>query len=150
MPELPEMENYRIHLQQFITGKRIEKININREKSINETPMLFRKQTENHQVTGMKRRAKYLIFHLQNGSSLLLHLMLGGWMFYGSKAEKPDHKTQIEIVFDTDSYLYFFGLRLGYLHLLPADQLEKELSEIGSEPFAGSFSQDFFYKSAER
>ncbi|MCC2686115.1 MAG: formamidopyrimidine-DNA glycosylase, partial [Paenibacillaceae bacterium] len=35
MPELPEMENYRQLLSQRILHKRIDEVEINREKSIN-------------------------------------------------------------------------------------------------------------------
>ncbi|MBS4201795.1 bifunctional DNA-formamidopyrimidine glycosylase/DNA-(apurinic or apyrimidinic site) lyase [Bacillus sp. FJAT-49732] len=141
MPELPEMETYKSLLQQKIGGQTITDVVINREKSINIPADDFTRSVVNQKIQSITRRAKYLIFQLQNGSCLLLHLMLGGWMFYGKKEDKPDRTVQIQLSFG-DYNLYFIGLRLGYLHLLTPELLEKELQKIGPEPLDPSFSLD--------
>ncbi|NEU32059.1 bifunctional DNA-formamidopyrimidine glycosylase/DNA-(apurinic or apyrimidinic site) lyase [bacterium LRH843] len=139
MPELPEMETYKSLLEQHVVGKIVTNVVINREKSINVQPEQFSHQVVNQKIESIKRRAKYLIFHLQNGSCLLLHLMLGGQMFYGTEEEKPDRTVQIQLSFG-DHHLYFIGLRLGYLHLLSPEMVQKEFQEIGPEPFDPNFS----------
>ncbi|MDY0406824.1 DNA-formamidopyrimidine glycosylase [Virgibacillus sp. 179-BFC.A HS] len=143
MPELPEMENYKNYLQQKVVGKTVTHVAVNREKSVNLPAAAFIEQVTNQQITAVNRRAKYLVFHLQNGSSLLLHLMLGGWMFYGDETDKPDHTVQVQLTFG-DKRLYFFGLRLGYLHLLNATQLDEEFADLGPEPLTGNLPQDVF------
>ncbi|MCM3118307.1 hypothetical protein M3610_24075 [Neobacillus sp. MER 74] len=89
MPELPEMENYKILLNQKIAGQTITEVQINREKSINLNPVLFIKTCHHQKIIDINRRGKHLLFHLQNGQTLLLHLMLGGWIYYGTEADKP-------------------------------------------------------------
>lgn len=143
MPELPEMENYKNHLQQKVVGKTITQVVVNREKSVNLPATAFTEQVTNQQITAVNRRAKYLVFHLQNGSRLLLHLMLGGWIFYGDETDKPDHTVQVQLTFGKKG-LYFFGLRLGYLHLLDAKQLDEAFADIGPEPLSGNLPQDIF------
>lgn len=91
MPELPEMENYKILLNKLITTQPITSIAVNREKSINITKQSFENQLVNTTILRVERRAKHLLFYLNNQKVLLLHLMLGGWMFL-----EPKKKNQIE------------------------------------------------------
>ncbi|MCJ7842063.1 hypothetical protein MUB24_14355 [Lederbergia sp. NSJ-179] len=143
MPELPEMENYAFLLQERIQGKKITEVAVQREKSINLPTEDFTQQVAMQRVNGIDRRAKYLIFHLENGDHLLLHLMLGGWLFYGKTDEKPRRTVQIQLSFG-DHHLYFIGLRLGYLHYLSSNKLQQELDHIGPEPLDPNFLQDAF------
>lgn len=143
MPELPEMETYKSLLQPLISGQMITKVTINREKSINVPIDQFKLQVENQTIENISRRAKYLIFQLQNGSCLLLHLMLGGKMFYGTEADKPDRTVQVQLSFGNQQ-LYFIGLRLGYLHLVSPEMIDKEFQDIGPEPLDPNFSMDLF------
>ncbi|UOR12565.1 bifunctional DNA-formamidopyrimidine glycosylase/DNA-(apurinic or apyrimidinic site) lyase [Halobacillus amylolyticus] len=143
MPELPEMETYKTLLNQKIDGHPITSILINREKSINVKPDDFINRVQNQEIKAIERRAKHLLFHLENGYVLLLHLMLGGLMFYGKEEEKPDRTVQIQLSFG-DQHLYFIGLRLGYLHLLSQEEVEQELTDLGPEPLDVNFSLDTF------
>ena len=143
MPELPEMETYKTLLQQLIGGQAITGVSINREKSINVPEDHFTQQVTNQKIEDIERRAKYLIFHLQNGSSLLLHLMLGGWMFYGTAEDHPDHTIQVQLSFGSRQ-LSFIGLRLGYLHLLTPEIIHKEFQHIGPEPLDPNLSINAF------
>jgi len=145
MPELPEMENYRRLLNQRIMNQVITDIQINREKSINVPPTLFINNVIHQRVVKVHRRAKHLLFHLQNGQVLLLHLMLGGWMFFGRKEEKPKRTIQIRLSFG-NQHLYFIGLRLGYLHLFHEIEVQKQLSDLGPEPLESSFTLEEFLK----
>ncbi|MBN8202343.1 MULTISPECIES: Fpg/Nei family DNA glycosylase [Bacillaceae] len=133
MPELPEMETYKRLLTEQLARKVITDVEVNREKSINVPPVQFKSQLINTQISEIHRRAKHLIFKLSSGKNLLLHLMLGGWMYIGNETDNPDRTKQIIISFG-DKKLYFIGLRLGYLHLLTDTELEKELSDLGPEP----------------
>jgi formamidopyrimidine-DNA glycosylase len=134
MPELPEMETYRVFLNHNIINKPITNVEIHREKSINKPENEFRVQLLGKFITTIKRRAKYLIFELNSGQSFLLHLMIGGWMFTGNDSNSPYRTKQIILDFG-DLKLYFIGLRLGYLHLLSKEELNERLSVIGPEPF---------------
>lgn len=145
MPELPEMENYKILLNQKIAGQTMTEIQINREKSINLTPDLFIKTCHHQKIITINRRGKHLLFHLQNDQILLLHLMLGGWMYYGTEADKPKRTIQVRLSFG-EFHLYFIGLRLGYLHLYNQTEAEKHLSHLGPEPLSPDFSLNDFMK----
>jgi len=143
MPELPEMENYKILLNQKIAGQTITDVQINREKSINLNPDLFMKTAQHQKIITIKRRGKLLLFHLQNGQILLLHLMLGGWMYYGTEEDQPKRTIQVRLSFG-EHHLYFIGLRLGYLHLYNSTHTEEHLSHLGPEPLSNDFSINEF------
>jgi formamidopyrimidine-DNA glycosylase len=145
MPELPEMENYKWLLNQKIAGRPVTDIQINREKSINVNPELFRKTVLHQPIIKIDRRGKHLLFQLSNGHVLLLHLMLGGWMFYGSEADKPKRTVQVQLSFGNE-HLYFIGLRLGYLHLHRAEEAIEKLEHLGPEPLNATFSAEEFLK----
>ncbi|WP_068775616.1 Fpg/Nei family DNA glycosylase [Paenibacillus sp. FJAT-26967] len=143
MPEWPEMEHYRKQLTRMILNMPIRQVIVNRPKSLNVTEENFRQAILGAAIRRVERRAKQLIFVLDTDKYLLLHLMLGGILFYGPERDRPDRSTQIELSFG-DNRLYFIGLRLGYLHLFDRSGLEKELSDLGPDPFDAALSPDRF------
>ncbi|GGH22777.1 Fpg/Nei family DNA glycosylase [Paenibacillus segetis] len=144
MPELPEMENYRIQLSKHILDLPITEVVINREKSINKDAETFSAELIGRQVIFVERRGKHLVFHLDNGRRLVLHLMLGGLMYLGSKTDRPDRTTQIEIGFGQEMVLYFIGLRLGHLHVHSAKEVEEIMSHLGPEPLDRKMNESRF------
>jgi len=143
MPELPEMENYRSLLSSLIINKPITNVEINREKSINVSTTKFIEKVLDRRITNIERRAKHLVFYLDNNYVLLLHLMLGGWIFYGDELNKPNRTIQVKLSF-RDEHLFFIGLRLGYLHLLTLEELNDRLKKLGPEPLESSFTYTQF------
>jgi len=132
MPELPEMENYRKLLSQHIINVPITGVTVNRVKTINVEPDIFTQALLGARVVFVERRAKYILFHLHDGRRLLLHLMLGGMLFYGTEEERPERSTQVELAFG-DRILYFIGLRLGFLHLVSVKEAETIMGRLGPE-----------------
>jgi formamidopyrimidine-DNA glycosylase len=143
MPELPEMETYRKLLNKKLIGKTITDIEINREKSINISSIEFTQEIKGKQIIKIDRRAKHLIFCLNSGKKLLLHLMLGGWMYIGGANDNPNRTKQVILSFG-NMKLYFIGLRLGYLHLLDEQALQQKLSDLGPEPLEPTFTFNHF------
>ena len=102
-----------------------------------------RDRLEGRIIWFVERRGKHLLFHLDNGERLLLHLMLGGWLFYGTEEERPDRTVQVKLELESGN-LYFIGLRLGYLHLLSAKETEEKLADLGPEPLEPRFTLEKF------
>lgn len=134
MPELPEMETYRRLLEPRIIHHRITEADVQREKSINVPVADFCAAVESRVIAGVRRIAKQLVFDLDDGTHLIVHLMLGGWMFYGHEDEKPERTIQVRLGFGTNS-LYFINLRLGHLHLLTNSELKRIRGKYGPDPF---------------
>ncbi|WP_058304348.1 Fpg/Nei family DNA glycosylase [Gorillibacterium timonense] len=140
MPELPEMETYLTGLTPRVCGHPITDTEINREKSINVPVAVWKESLIGLSVTRIERRGKHLLFHLPDEKLLLLHLMLGGWMFWGTEEEKPDRTVQVQLSFGS-KHLYFIGLRLGYLHLLSDADAQHKLAALGPNPLELSAQQ---------
>ena len=145
MPELPEMETYRTMLNERIAGKVVREAEVTREKTINVPVDAFKARTEGRTLERVDRRAKMLLFRLDSGDALALHLMLGGSMFYGTPEEAPDRTAQVILDFEEDDKrLYFHGLRLGYLHIYDPADLEAKLVRLGPDPLAPGFGPNEF------
>ncbi len=144
LPELPEMENYRRLLNEKLNGKRITQITITREKTINTSVEEFTNAVEGRTVVAIERRAKHLVFHLDSGKGLLLHLMLGGLVYLGNVNDSPERTKQVTLSFG-ETQLFFIGLRLGYLHLLSKEELEEQFRDLGPEPLAPSFTVNEYH-----
>jgi formamidopyrimidine-DNA glycosylase len=130
------MENYKLLLAPLVMNNRIKDITVTREKSINKEKDKFLREVQFHSIVSIERRAKHLLFVLDSGSVLLLHLMLGGSLFYGTQV--PERTAQVILHFD-ESNLYFLGLRLGYLHLHTSNEVMKVLAKLGPEPLDPHF-----------
>ncbi len=134
MPEWPEMETYRKMLTGTVAGQTIQAVEVAREKTVNIPAEQFKQELAGRTIWFVERRGKYILFHLDNGKRLLLHLMLGGLMYYGTEDDKPDRTTQVTFQFDK-GHLYFIGLRLGFLHYLSVKEVEERIGDLGLDPF---------------
>jgi formamidopyrimidine-DNA glycosylase len=135
MPEWPEMEHYRKQLGNLVCGPYIADVAVHRPRSINKPPEAFADALRGRRILFVERRGKHLLFHLDDGFRLLLHLMLDGYLYHGTEGLKPDSRYQVIIQFVNGNRLFFGGLRLGYLHHLPAKTAMETLRELGPEPF---------------
>lgn len=145
MPELPEMETYRMQLTNAVSGRTIESAEVTREKTINVAVQQFIDTVSGSRIEQIERRAKMLLFRLDNGSTLLLHLMLGGSMFWGTEEEAPDRTSQVKLIFaQDDRRLFFHGLRLGYLHLYEEDELARKLAKLGPDALDPALNAEVF------
>src|SRR5271165_3445988 len=89
MPELPEVETVRRGLQGAMEGARIVKAEARRKDLRFPFQKDFVARLEGQIVTGLGRRAKYLMADLASGDVLLMHLgMSGSFRVIGSQGNK--------------------------------------------------------------
>ena len=136
------METYRRLLERHCQGQQVMGVEIGREKSLNVPVQRFTEAVQGARLSRFERRAKHLVFRLSNGLCLLNHLMLGGGLFYGTAAEAPERTYQVVLHLEGGRSLYWFGLRLGWLHLLDAAGLEQRLADLGVDPLDPAFTAD--------
>ena len=79
MPELPEVETTRRGLEPHILGKRITGVVLRRDTLRWPIPFEIVEQLPARKITGIERRAKYLLMHTAAGSALW-HLGMSGSM----------------------------------------------------------------------
>jgi formamidopyrimidine-DNA glycosylase len=76
MPELPEVETTRLALTPFLVGQQLRAVEIRAPKLRHPTPTAS--QLQGRTVTALERRAKYMLAHLDDGNTLLIHLGMSG------------------------------------------------------------------------
>jgi len=78
VPELPEVETVRRGLAPAMEGARFTKVEVRRGDLRWPLPRGFARRLEGMTVTGLGRRAKYLLVDLSSGDVLLMHLGMSG------------------------------------------------------------------------
>jgi formamidopyrimidine-DNA glycosylase len=164
MPELPEVETVRRGLQPFVEGAMIASAVINRPNLRFPFPDRLVQTIEGSSITALERRAKYLIWHLSNGHSLIAHLGMSGsfrivseedytpgaFHHARSLAKAHDHfvltmqrsgTTETRIIYNDPR-------RFGFLLMTPTAELanHKLMRDIGLEPLGNSFDGDALFE----
>src|SRR5437879_2582240 len=154
MPELPEVETVRRGLEPAMEGARFDKVEARRADLRWPLPKDFAARLEGKTVTGLGRRAKYLLADLSSGDVLLMHLGMSGsfrvsrdhgevtpGVYYHdrSKAETHDH-----VVFHMSSgarIAFNDPRRFGSMKIVPRARLDEEplLRALGPEPLGNEF-----------
>ena len=78
MPELPEVETVRRGLEPVMEGARFASVEARRRDLRWPLPKDFAARLQGQTVTGLGRRAKYLLADLSSGEVLLMHLGMSG------------------------------------------------------------------------
>src|SRR5437016_10918773 len=153
MPELPEVETVRRGLEQAMQGERITQVEIRRGDLRWPLAKDFAHRLEGQLVTGLGRRAKYLLVDLSSGDVLLMHLGMSGsfHVFLGKDKylgryyrERASHVAHDHIVFHLASgatVTFNDPRRFGSMKLIPRAQLDAEplLRGLGPEPLGNAF-----------
>src|SRR5918997_1302538 len=78
MPELPEVETVRRGLEPAMVGARILAVEQRRPDLRFPFPERFAERLQGQEITGLGRRAKYLLADLSSGEVLIMHLGMTG------------------------------------------------------------------------
>ena len=150
MPELPEVETVRRGLERFVVGRRVNGVEVGRERSVRRTS----RQALIDGLTGTTiasagRHGKYLLLPLDSGDELMVHLRMTGQMLIAEAgAARPAH-THVVIHLDPDSErpeheLWFVDPRtFGEVVVFDPTNVAVELPELaqlGVDPIAGELT----------
>ncbi|HZT52539.1 MAG TPA: bifunctional DNA-formamidopyrimidine glycosylase/DNA-(apurinic or apyrimidinic site) lyase [Stellaceae bacterium] len=145
MPELPEVETVARGLAARLTGRRVAQMLLNRADLRWPMPPGLAAKVEGRRIARIGRRAKYLLFHLEDGGVLLAHLGMSGRLVLGSDdaAETRPHD-HVVFRFEGGPVLRFndarrFGL-LDYAASAEALAQHPRLAQLGPEPLGNGFS----------
>ena len=149
MPELPEVETVRTGLSRSWIGKRIDGVELRRAGLRFPFPDGLEKRLTGLTITGIRRRAKYLLIDLDNDDILLSHLgMSGKWTLDASDCEgKHDH---VVIHLDDGSMsVYNDPRRFGVIDIFRGES-HKLLDHLGPEPLEEWTAADLYEKLQRR
>jgi formamidopyrimidine-DNA glycosylase len=154
MPELPEVETVRRGLQPVMEGARVEKVEARRGDLRRPLPKDFTKRIEGCTVTGLGRRAKYLLADLSSGEVLMMHLGMSGSFrvakddigetpgkFHHARSQMRAHD---HVVFHMSSgvrVVFNDPRRFGLMLLVKRRELAEHplMKDVGPEPLGNAF-----------
>lgn len=155
MPELPEVETVRRGLEPWVQGARIDKVILNRKDLRFPFPNGLAKKLEGTTIDSLGRRAKYLLFRLSSGHTMLSHLgMTGSYRFEGRKFKEPsryyepdqdqkhDH-LRIDLTHPDNgplTLIYNDARRFGFIDLFGDEADCTFLAGLGPEPLGNQFN----------
>jgi formamidopyrimidine-DNA glycosylase len=144
MPELPEVETVRRGLVPVLEGRVLERVEQRRPDLRWPIPKGFSKHLTGRRVSRLERRAKYLLWYMDDDTVMMLHLGMSGRVQISDtrpvELDKHDH-----LVFTTDDgtvIRFNDARRFGMVDLTTAAGVDehKLLATLGPEPLGNAFS----------
>ena len=149
MPELPEVETTLRAIKKF-QGQNLTDIKVHNRNLRWAVDKDLEKNSKNQKLINLYRRAKYIVFELEN-TYLLLHLGMSGSLRILKSEEnyflKHDH---IEFIFDHEKIIYNDPRRFGSLHIAKDINNHKLISELGPEPLSKHFNGAYLLECCKR
>jgi formamidopyrimidine-DNA glycosylase len=154
MPELPEVETVRRGLEPAMDGARFVKVDVHRGDLRWPLAKDFARRLLGKTVTGVGRRAKYLLVDLSSGDVLLMHLGMSGSFHVFRRAgnkklgryyhERAKHAAHDHIVFHmSPGAIVTFNdpRRFGSMKIVARSRIDAEplLARLGPEPLGNAF-----------
>ena len=141
MPELPEVETVRRGLDVHLVGRRIERVEVGRERTVRRTS----RQALIDGLTGTtivdtRRRGKYLLLGLDSGDDVMIHLRMSGRVLISPVGEPRPPHTHVAALLSGDppSELRFVDPRtFGEVVVFDPGNVQVEmpdLSRLGVDP----------------
>jgi len=140
MPELPEVETVRRGLENHLTGRSIDKVELRRPDLRFPFPLGFAAFLSGRLVESVERRAKYLLIRLDGDSTWMCHLgMTGRWTLLGADSSETDdgpHDWVVVHLDDGSRAVFSDHRRFGFMdHFETSEQNQnKFLAKLGPEP----------------
>jgi len=150
MPELPEVETTKRGLEKTVLGLVIKDVRTDlstkdkRKRDTVSNPRyfkVFKKEILNKKVISVERRAKNILINLSGGKTILVHMKMTGYLFYG---KNPKIKfAHVVFTLSNKHYLVFSDIRkFGKITLLDTKTAHdtKHLNNVGPEPLEKQFT----------
>jgi formamidopyrimidine-DNA glycosylase len=149
MPELPDVETTVRGLARFLEGERIERAQVNRPDLRRPFPPDLVQALIGARVTGLGRRAKYGLVHLDRGQTMVFHLgMSGRWRIDPEELGKHDH-----LLLETATHRFALNdaRRFGSVDLVDTDALEEwpQFAAMGPEPLGDELTAAWLKRAFE-
>jgi formamidopyrimidine-DNA glycosylase len=157
MPELPEVETVRRGLAPVVLGAGIDKVLLRRADIRFPFPASFERRLAGRRIVNMSRRAKYLLFGLDSGETLIAHLGMSGSFriektttstpgsFFRERSKDPKHDHVVMFLDNGYAVTYNDPRRFGFMDLAPSGALDEHprLKGLGVEPLSPGFDAAF-------
>jgi len=145
MPELPEVETVRRGLERFAVGRRVNGVEVGRERTVRRTSAeaVVAGLTDTT-IMAANRRGKYLLLPLDSGDELMIHLRMSGQVLIADAGTARPPHTHVVLHLDDGRELWFVDPRtFGEVVVFDPTNAAVEvpdLAALGPDPIADDFS----------
>lgn len=145
MPELPEVETVRTGLDGALRGAKIRKVVLRRGDLRTAFADGFAESVAGAVIVGVRRRAKYLLFMLDNGLAIVSHLGMTGRFSVVEKAPKSygKHDHVVWELADKRVVVFNDARRFGMMGLAEDESSYPAFATLGPEPLEKEFSAKY-------
>jgi formamidopyrimidine-DNA glycosylase len=144
MPELPEVETFRLRFERNILHRRIEHVTVIDNKVLRGVSILeLKKELTGHSFTKTYRRGKYFFAKLSSQHWLHIHLGMTGEMEYFDAAAEPPTYSRVILEFEKGPSMAYVDMR-KFGSFYPIHDLDTFLIEKHLGPDALSLSEQEF------
>jgi formamidopyrimidine-DNA glycosylase len=143
MPELPELEILKRELRAHVFGRQVKEL-VAPEGEGEGCPVgEWKEALEGATITGVERRGKMLVLHVDSGFSLVIHLMMVGQLLLRSLYGGVPNDVRLTMVLGDDQ-LFLGQVHLKFLRLVPTAELDQlpQLSKLGRDPLGEAFGPE--------
>jgi formamidopyrimidine-DNA glycosylase len=147
MPELPEVETVCRGLAPLLEGRRLVRVEARRPDLRLPLPPDLSERLTGRRVEAVRRRAKYILVHMEGGAVLLCHLGMSGRMTIGRDLGPPERHDHVVMETEDGSEIRFNDARrFGLMVLAREDALDEHplLAGLGPEPLGNAFDAETF------
>ncbi|MBV9849786.1 MAG: bifunctional DNA-formamidopyrimidine glycosylase/DNA-(apurinic or apyrimidinic site) lyase [Armatimonadetes bacterium] len=156
MPELPEVETLRRGLERRLTGRVVTRVRVPVPKMLKGRvvdPEAFAAALGGRRIESVGRRGKHLIFRLDCGYYLLLHLKMRGQLLVVPRDLEEGKYLAVALEMEDGSELRFHDMwTWGELRLMTEAELaaHPSLKAMGLEPFSDEWTPQALQRSLSR
>lgn len=153
MPELPEVETTLRGIRPHLDGRRIARLIVREPRLRQPIPPEMPERVAGQPIRSLRRRGKYLLIELEQGS-LLVHLGMSGSLRLAAPESAPRTHDHLDLVLSDGGLLRFhdprrFGIFL-WIPQSPETALVEHplLCKLGPEPLGDDFDGAHLYRAS--
>ena len=137
MPELPEVESTRRHLEPVLVGARIANVEVRRDRMVRrqENPADFAARLGDRRVLALERLGKFMLARLEGDITWVTHLGMSGRLQVAESDESEEPHTNVVVGLKDGPQIRFvdprtFGFMVAYT---PAELESSSLAQLGRD-----------------
>jgi formamidopyrimidine-DNA glycosylase len=134
VPELPEVETVRRGMVSFVVGRRIDRVEVGRERTVRRTSsQALIDGLTGSTIMSIGRRGKYILCSLDTGDVLMIHLRMSGRVLVSpAGSARPDHTHVVmHLAGEPPQEMWFVDPRtFGEMVVFDPDHLDAEMPEL--------------------
>lgn len=145
MPELPEVETVRRELEPHVTGNTISSAKILSPSLRSPLPQDMSELLTDKNIVSITRRAKYLLFMIDCGLTMVVHLGMTGRLSIVTKSYIPVKHDHVILFLNEKALVYNDPRRFGLIELTKTDEINchRLFAHLGLEPLTKNFTENY-------